>query len=119
MVKILPPIMVFDGLDLQLYDSLDNALREIEGVDVEDGCYECFDAAGRRVSLGAKGVRRGWIAAKVGEAVVTEVEETPSGGERLHSLLVEYLAAIGRSQPRSADLATLIAECVSVQERDT
>ena len=115
----MPPIMVFEGIGLQLYDSLDDALEGIEGVDVADGCYECFDATGRRVSRGAKGVRRGWIAVHIGEAVVTDVEEVPSGGDRLRSLLVDYLAAIGRSPPHKADLETLVAQCVSVQRRST
>jgi len=38
---------VAEGADVTFHASLEDAIAELEGVDVEDGVYKAFDAIGR------------------------------------------------------------------------
>ena len=44
--EMMPPFLVFEGLDLSIYASLDLIEAGFEGVDVEDGIYEAVDSTG-------------------------------------------------------------------------
>lgn len=115
--EITPPFFVFDGLDLSIYDSLDSIEVDLEGVDVEAGIYEAFDAIGRVVRLKATGVKRGKFIIDIGETHVDTVEPTPTGAERLFRLLFDHLREIGHAAPQGVDLADLVAECLSAHSQ--
>lgn len=51
-----PPLFVFGGHDLSIYDSLGLIEAGLEDVDVEDSVYEAFDSIGRVIRLKATGV---------------------------------------------------------------
>jgi len=111
-IRFTPPLVVFDGCDLSLYGSFDELERDLEGIDVEDGVYEAFDAIGGVVRLSATGVERGRFRVTIGETHVDSVEATPTGASRLHELLGQHLEAVGRPAPPDAPLEDLVAQCL-------
>ena len=115
--EIASPFLVFDGLDLSIYESLGSIEGELEGVDVEDGVYEAFDSIGRVVRLKATGVKRGKFTVDIGKTHVDTVEATPTGAGRLYDLLRDHLREIGQAMPHGASLNHLVAKCVSVHEQ--
>lgn len=52
-----PIVIIEDGIDLEVYPTLEEARRSIESYDVVDGVYEAFDALGRPLRLEALGLR--------------------------------------------------------------
>lgn len=43
------PLVIAEGLDLEFFDSVTSAESKLEGIDVEDGLYVGYDAAGRKL----------------------------------------------------------------------
>lgn len=46
------PILVFEGFDVSVYDSIGAAANGLESIDVKNGIYKAFDATGRVLELG-------------------------------------------------------------------
>ena len=91
------PIFVSEPNSIYAYDSISDLKIDLEPVDVEQGSYSAYDAEGRRLSLVATGVRRGWFGAidqHKASINVTLAEETPTHAEVLKALLVAFLSAV-------------------------
>lgn len=115
--EIAPPFLVFEGLDLSIYDTLDSIEADLEGVDVEDGIYEVFDSIGRAISLKATGVKRDRFTVDIGETHVDSIDVVPGGAERLYNLLRDHLNETGQAMPFEGCLSVLVAKCVSVHKQ--
>jgi|GEM_PF-3488376 len=111
-----PPFFLFDGLDLTLFDSLDDLVISLEGIDVDSGAYQAFDAAGRVVRLGARGVTQTRFTVEIGEVVIESIEEVSHGLEQLRKLLKDHLIAMDQGIDREATLADLVSLCRSVHD---
>ena len=116
---ISPPIFVFEGLDLSIYDSIDSMRRGLEGVDVDDGIYEAFDSVGCLLRLSASGVERGTFVLAIGEIGKVAREQTPTAPVRFYTLLWDYLKAIGHTPPTGAPLSALVAASVAAQAKQS
>jgi hypothetical protein len=46
-----PPIFIVDGLDVGVFASLEEAVLQLEAVDVRNGEYSGYDATGRSILL--------------------------------------------------------------------
>ena len=105
-----PPILVLEGQDVELYPSLAEAIQDLEGVDVADGAYRLFDAAGRRIVLRAEGVKRGRFLVAIGTVHFERIEASAEGVAELRAALIEFLTTTsGRTDLGDADLPALIA----------
>jgi len=96
------PIFVSEPNDLYAFDSLSDLQLHLEPVDVEDGIYEAYDSEGRRLSLRAMGVRRGWLGSidqHKASIIVARAEQTPTHAEALRGLLVSFLSAVEKEGP--------------------
>jgi len=109
---IQPPVFVVDGGDVSVHDSLEEATRSLEGVDVADGIYTLFDSVGKRIRLRAEGVRRGRFVVDIGTVHVAAIEESSDGPAELRRALRQYARRLGRTDLDSADLDRLV-EAVS------
>lgn len=107
-IALQSPILVIDGLDVSIYPSIDAAVADLEGIDVADGVYEVFDAAGRRITLRAKNVRRGRFSVNIGTVHFDHAEDVPTGGAALKSRLLQHLEVRGLGCSRDADLTTIV-----------
>ncbi|MGB2715299.1 MAG: hypothetical protein WBC51_14035 [Vicinamibacterales bacterium] len=79
-VKVQPPIVVVDGSDVSIHASLDDVIGFLEGPDVEDDSCKVFDSVGRRIRLGAEGVRRTRFTVDIGTVNLESVDKEASGG---------------------------------------
>jgi hypothetical protein len=111
-----PPVLVFDGLDLSIYPTIESICADLEGIDVENGVYKVFDSMGRVIRLTTAGVKQGRWVVNIGTIVAADVETTPTGATYLYGLLRDHLSAIGRTVPSQAILSDLVAMCVSEHE---
>jgi hypothetical protein len=102
------PVVVADGLDVTVYPTLEEAVANLEGVDVARGVYRVFDSVGRRVTLGTHGVRQVWFMVDIGTVHVMEIESQPTGGSDLRELLLSHLRARHLQVDESWDLAALV-----------
>jgi hypothetical protein len=118
MTAISPPFFVFEGLDLSIYDSLNEIEANLEGVDVEGGLYEAFDSMGRVIGLKATGVKRGKFTVDIGKTHVETIAATSAGAERLSKLLHDHLLAFGRSVPNEANLHDLVLKCEALHRHE-
>src|SRR5215510_8023151 len=80
-----PPIFIVDGLDVGVFESLDDAVLQLEAVDVENGEYSSYDAEGRSLRLMTHGDR-----------VLAQLDERePSHADELSAVLRDFLKAAG------------------------
>jgi hypothetical protein len=86
----LTPVFVIEGLDISMYDSVDDAAAALEGVDVEAGLYSVFDIEGRRIVLKGEGVHETRFIVEVGTVRVESIEAEPSGAEELRQSLLQF-----------------------------
>ena len=93
-----PPIIVHARGDVSIYESVDEAQRDVEAVDVRNGEYEFYDSEGR-VLRGVVVPRATWGLGKYlppNEDVKLEpVSEPGAATEVLRSVLAGYLARVG------------------------
>ena len=105
------PIFVFEGNDLSLFDDFDSLMTSLEGIDVEDGVYQAYDARGRAVELKAHGVKRGRFTVEVGRVAVGEVGAHPSS-EEFEGRLRSYLVTRGEDVEREMSTEELVDACI-------
>ena len=81
----IPPIFVVDGLDVGVFASVDDAVLQLEAVDVKQDEYFSYDGEGRLLRLIADGDR-----------VTAQLAETePSHAEELSTILRDFLKEMG------------------------
>ena len=106
---VVPPVFLLEAGVLDAgYGSLEELVRSVEGVDVDDGIYSVFDSEGRRIHLCAEGVRRGRFWVEIGAVRVVAIERLPAGAEELREALVASLSSLGVPEVESLDLASLV-----------
>ncbi len=105
---VVQPVFVVEGGDVEVHASLDEAISSLEGIDVADGVYQVFDAAGRRIRLRAEGVKRGRFTVDVGKVYLDRIEESSDGPSELLGALRQYARRLGRTDLDSAALGDLI-----------
>jgi hypothetical protein len=110
-----PPIIVVDDSGHpELYPTLDAAILDLEGIDVQEGIYRVFDSVGRRITLRAEGVQRGWVSIDIGTVHFDHADQVPTAADELRKLLIDHLAYLNVSCESHIDLPTLVR---LVQER--
>ena len=110
---IQPPVLVVDGEDVSVYDSLADAMAALEGVDVEDGLYSVYDADGRRIVLKGVGLQRSRFTVDVGLVQVESIESEPTGADELRQSLLRF----GRHCAWDIDDETPLAVLVELARR--
>jgi hypothetical protein len=93
-----PPVIVAEGLDLKLYDSVRDAALDLEAIDVQDGIYVGYDSEGRELLLAVRDDR----------IEISAAEASPGHRRQLTELLRAALAAVGRPISTDAKLPELI-----------
>ncbi|HJX26572.1 MAG TPA: hypothetical protein VJ885_01565 [Thermoanaerobaculia bacterium] len=93
-----PPLIFAEGLDLHLYDSVQDAALDLEAVDVQDGIYAGYDSEGRELLLTVRDDR----------IEISVAESSPGHQRQLAELLRAALAAVGRPADPGAELPELI-----------
>lgn len=93
-----PPLIIAEGLDLHLYDSVHDAALGLEAIDVQDGIYVGYDSEGRALLLKVRDDR----------VEISDAEASPGHQQQLAELLREALAAVGRPSRADAGLAELV-----------
>ncbi len=104
------PLIVFDGLDIFIFNSTKELETGLEGIDVQEHCFKAYDADGRALSLKAVGAWRRWFIINSGQVEIKAAEDEPNHKDELVGYLREYLKAIG--QPADElHLSNLIHTC--------
>lgn len=83
--KLTPPIFVIDGLDVGVFKSIEDAVLQLEPVDVNRGDYAAYDAEGRLLRLAVDGLK----------VTAHPVESEASHAKELSVALSEFLRAMG------------------------
>jgi hypothetical protein len=108
-----PPVILWNNGDIVVFETVADAQRYVEPVDVQNGEYKAFDAKGQSLELIGETRRTGRIFRHESAAVVIR-ESQPPGPHRdeLRRILVDVL--IRRGTPKAEllerSLATLIDE---------
>jgi len=97
-----PPIFIIDGEDVGIFSSLDDALLQLEAIDVLHGEYTAYDADGNLLELSVDGER---IVAKLPQS-------EPCRAEQLSTALRQFLDHMGvtRATDPACDLSCLVEE---------
>lgn len=94
---ITPPIFVIEGRDISIYTAAENALNDLEAIDIKNGAYVVYDSEGRLLQLGADKKRvpifGGLLKTDVEQVVLKEIKESPAHKEELRSSLIDLLRA--------------------------
>lgn len=93
-----PPLLIAEGLDLHLYDSVQDAALDLEAIDVQDGIYAGYDSEGRALRLTVRDEK----------VEISAAEASPGHQRQLAELLRAALAAVGRPADPGADLPELV-----------
>jgi hypothetical protein len=80
-----PPVFVIDGLDVGVFKSIEDAVLQLEPVDVNRGEYSAYDGEGRSLRLAVDGSK---VTAHLAEAKASHADE-------LSVALREFLKAMG------------------------
>ena len=80
-----PPVFVIDGLDVGVFKSVEDAVLQLEPIDVNRGEYSAYDAEGRLLRLAVDGAK---ITAHLAETEPSHVDE-------LSAALRGFLKAMG------------------------
>ena len=97
------PILIAEGWDLKLYDSIRDAELDLEAIDVEDGIYAGYDADGRLLK----------IETRASAVVLSAAEASPSHQGQLEELLRGALRMTGHL-PEGADSLESLVEAARV-----
>jgi hypothetical protein len=104
MVKMTPPIVVIEGQDASVHDSVADAERQLEAVDVRSGGFTAYDADGRLLRLETAWATRpaffGLLGANTEVVRIKAAEAEPRHQDDLRAALMASLAAAG-SNPGS------------------
>lgn len=84
MVIIKPPIIIAEGWDVQLYDSVADAELNLEHIDVTDKIYKSYDAEGRLLEISTNGK----------QVFICAAEDNPSHAGELQTFLREFLKKV-------------------------
>lgn len=116
-----PPIIVDARGDVSIYESAEDAQRDLEAIDVRNGEYAFFDAEGSIlrgviVPRFARGILKYLMPIEV---VALELASEPGGGAaELRRVLTEFLAKVGvvfEGPPESLSLDELIAAMLRLE----
>ncbi len=88
---------MIEGRDISIYTAAENALNDLEAIDIKNGAYVVYDSEGRLLQLGADKKRvpifGGLLKTDVEQVVLKEIKESPAHKEELRSSLIDLLRA--------------------------
>ena len=95
----IPPIVIDDGGDIDVYPTVSAACFDLEAVDVLGGAYQVFDSFGRRLRAGVYG----------GVVALTLDPDATAEPDELERRLREFIDRVGESRIgfRNSEEATL------------
>jgi|SRR5919198_361169 hypothetical protein len=106
----MPPIIVAEGRDVQLFPSVERAENALEAVDVLNGIYEAFDVNARPLTLRVVGARIKCV------RVELRPEASPQPAYVLN-LLRQYVAHQGQGQMSDASIEDLAKFIMASEHR--
>jgi hypothetical protein len=115
-----PPIVVFVGGDVDIFESVEDAVRYIEWPSIVEERTAAYDSEGRSLKLEAPGERStgllGVKAYSVNKPItIASAEVEPSHQDELGRLLREFLERVGVAQEslENAALVELLAMAIA------
>jgi hypothetical protein len=99
-IMINTPIILIDkcGHDLSIFKNVDEAIKEIEPIDVRNDEFDCFDSDGRLLAVSIKSTRIyiafGLIPYRREYIHIESGEELPSHAEELKERVKSFLRAL-------------------------
>ena len=101
-MKPLCPIFIYEPIDMSIYNSVEDAEKDLEAIDVLENTYRSYDACGRHLKLEVITEDEYQIVkVKLAEIEPTHINE-------LKADLNEYLIATGDIETNESELSTLI-----------
>jgi hypothetical protein len=93
--KIVDPVIVLERPTVEVYRSIEDAIGEMEPVDVSNAAFEVFDSTGRKIRLGAP--------SEDGPIIILGLDDGPPDPAGVRAALLAYLDALGGKDPLAAD----------------
>ena len=92
-----PPIIADDHGDISVFNTVEDAEREIEPDDVRAGTYTLYDSEGRLLETGLRQPTALWrrLLFPAEQTVIREAEREHTHREQLHEALADFLARVG------------------------
>jgi hypothetical protein len=106
---IVPPVIVSESGDVDVFGSVGDAERYLEPIDVQAGRFIAFDSEGRLLKLHPT----------IPRVTIDCAEETPTHEEQLSDLLRRFLGHVGVTDPglASESLAKLVERSLAFKVR--
>lgn len=101
--NIQTPIIIAEGWDVYLYNSIADAEGYMEPIDVEDAIYKGYDAEGKLLTISTDGKK----------VFISAAEDGPKHARELEDFLRECLARVKEkaAAEQSPDLPSLLKAC--------
>lgn len=134
MVNIIKtPIILFEGLDVSVYASIEDVVLQVEAIDVINNIYTVYDSEGRLLHFGVENMKKNrenkkglcglinniieTLLPPPQKVVLKSTETHPRHKEELRKALVEFLAYKGVSQEflSRASLEELINKVIEIR----
>ena len=108
-ITLVPPVILSESGDVDVFDSVGDAERYLEPIDVQVGRFVAFDSEGRLLKLRPT----------IPRVTIDSAEETPTHVKQLSDLLRRFLAHVGVTDPglASEPLAKLVERSVAFKVR--
>jgi len=88
---ITPPIIIAEGSDVRIYETVAEAIGAIEAIDVDAGVYRAWDSRGHRLALSADPPHGAAITRSVHVALDPSIpDDTFAAVSLLRSVLARY-----------------------------
>jgi hypothetical protein len=116
MPQLVPPVIIAEGRDVRVFESVAEASAALEPIDVEAGVFRGFDSRGWPLAFSTAEVNRrvllGTLRLRSRATVITADEEAGPQANLLRELLLEFLKALGKVPECAAELP--LGELVAV-----
>lgn len=108
MLEPVPPLIIAEGRDVRVFESVAEASAALEPIDVEAGVFRGFDSRGLPLAFSTVEVRRrvllGAIPLRSRMTVITASEQAGLQADALRELLLGFLRALGKLPECAAEL---------------
>jgi hypothetical protein len=110
-----PPIIINEGGSVDIFETVEDAVRYIEPYDAHDPLSKTYDSEGRLLCLSLTGSDKDPIYTR--KVVIQDSEDKTIYTAELHNILTKFLLSVKEAQCTKASLNELIQEALKYKTK--